>query len=247
MALRPASNGQMKFLKDLAARTGTSFTYDPRNLLSMRQASEEIQRMRGLDTNTSDGKTFAERDRTTQERQGTARFSETQGYGATASYRAPERDPASAPQLTDSQEREIIKLQNATSDETVRSTVVEASDYLDQARQRPMKPPSERQLAYMHSLERKLGYDDQQLTHPASKLGASRRIERYLNQLEQHSGGSADADLAATLALAGVASPHSIEQIADAAQAEVSTASTVQTHAASARDNSAGEHPTAGR
>lgn len=247
MALRKASSGQMRLLKTLAERTGTSFTYDPKNPLSTRQASEEIQRMQELRTNAGNGKSFAERDHSPEERHGGGRFSEAQGYGSTASYNAPERDPASAPQLTDSQEREIIKPQNGTGDKTVQDTVVEASDYLDQARERPVKPPSEKQLAYMHSLERKLGYDDKQLTHPASSLGASRRIERYLNQLEQHSADSIEADLAAALALAGAAAPHTIHQVADAAHSEPSTASTVQTHAASPRHNLDGGPATVAR
>ena len=244
MALRHASIAQMKLLKDLAARTATSFTYDPKTPLSMRQASEEIQRMQQLRTNAGNGKSFAERNRSSQELQGTARFSETHGYGSSASYYAPERDRASAPQLTDGQELEIIKLQDATGEERVQSTVVEASEYLDQARERPVKPPSERQLAYMHSLERKLGYDDEQLTHPSSSLGASRRIERYINQLEQQSGGSAAADLAATLALTGIASPQSMEEVAEAAQAQSSTASTIPNRGESASHNLDGDHAT---
>jgi hypothetical protein len=234
----------MKLLKTLANRAGTSFAYDPKNPLSMRQASEEIQRMQDLRTNAGNGKTFAEGHSSPEERQGTARFSVVEGYGSTASFTAPERDPASAPQLSDGQELEIIKLQGGTGDETVQRTVVEANEYLDEARECPVKPPSERQLAYMHSLESKLGYDNQQLTHPASSIGASRRIERYLNQLEQRSGGSADTDLAATLALAGAASPHSIEEVADAAQARSSTASTVPNLTGSAALRLSGEHAT---
>jgi hypothetical protein len=148
-----------------------------------------------------------------------SRFSDVTGFGSAASYRGAEiRSSSNAPELTDAQECKIIELQSAGEHAAVSSTVVEASEYLDQVLARPEPlPPTGRQLAYLHKLERMAGKTDEQLSHPGTRPGASRRIQRYLAASPRAEAAEASQDLAAAVALTGVASPQSIGGVGAAA------------------------------
>jgi len=200
-----ASSKQLALLKRLAARTGTSFTYPE----SKAQASSEIKRMQEL---PSSGRTFAERDHTAPAAYATGRFSESTGFGSHASYSrqhaAALGEQSEAPMLTDSQEQTIIDHQDRTGDETVSSSVADAAEYLDRAFEKPADPPTEKQLAYLHGLERRHGLPD---SHPATKLAASRRIDRFVNPERATAGVE---DLAFAQSLAAASSPHTIGQVA---------------------------------
>lgn len=154
----------------------------------------------------------AELDRDVEPRLAASQYSGVTGYGSGASYRAQqERSPSDAPQLTYTQEQAIIDLQDGGADATVSDTVAEASEYLDGAfaPAAPL-PPTARQLDYLHRLERQAGKVDEELTHPGTRMAASRRIQRYLDAAERRQAMEADSDLAAAIALAAAASPHSI-------------------------------------
>jgi hypothetical protein len=200
-----ASSKQLALLKRLAARTATTFAY-PENKA---QASAEIKRMQEL---PSSGRTFAERDHSAPVAYATGRFNESTGFGSHASYNrrraAVLGEHNEAPMLTDSQEQTIIDHQDRTGDQTVSSSVADAAEYLDRAFEKPPDGPTEKQLAYLHGLERRHGLP---ASHPATKLAASRRIDRFVNQ-ERATAGVEDVAFAQSLAAAG--SPHTIAQVA---------------------------------
>ena len=179
-----ASSKQLALLKRLAARTGTSFTH-PDNKA---QATAEIRHMQEL---PSFGRTFAERDRSIPGIYATGRFSEPTRFGPHASDNAQRTvglgGQSEVPILTDSQERAIIDHQDQTGDEIVSSSVADAAEYLDQAFEKTADNPTEKQLAYLHDLERPHGLPESQ---PATKLAASRRIDAFL----QRDPAAADAD-----------------------------------------------------
>ena len=142
------------------------------------------------------------------------RYSDATGYGSAASYHDNNgRSPSDAPQLTDEQERKIIELQDAGDDTAVSNTVVEASEHLDQALApaEPL-PPTEKQLAYLHKLERQAGKTNEQLSHPGTRQGASRRIQRHLDAATISEAKGAEEDFAAALALTRVTSARSIRE-----------------------------------
>jgi uncharacterized protein YmfQ (DUF2313 family) len=90
--------------------------------------------------------------------------------------------------------------------------VADAAEYLDRAFEKPPDGPTEKQLAYLHSLERHHGLTE---SHPATKLAANRRIDRFVNQ-ERATAGVEDLAFAQSLAAAG--SPHTIDQVARLAE-----------------------------
>lgn len=143
------------------------------------------------------------------------RYSDATGYGSAASYNANNgRSPSDAPELTDGQERKIIELQAASDDTTVSSTVIDASDYLDDAfaPAEPL-PPTERQIAYLHKLERQAGKTTDQLSHPGTRQGASRRIQRLVDTKSAREDTSVAApDLALAIACASAALPPAINE-----------------------------------
>ena len=142
------------------------------------------------------------------------RYSDATGYGSAASYHDNNgRSPSDAPQLTDEQERKIIELQDAGDDTAVSDTVVEASEHLDQALApaEPL-PPTEKQLAYLHKLERQAGKTNEQLSHPGTRQGASRRIQRHLDAATISEAKGAEEDFAAAHALTRVTSARSIRE-----------------------------------
>lgn len=173
--LTTATAGQLKYLKSLAGWTGTSFVY-PKDKA---QASAEIQRLEQI---WGGGRTFAERDTEVPESYARGGFNESTGYGSHASYDLHSPTGLGArsepPMLTDEQEASIIDYQAIIGDQDVSETVVEAADYLDRAYAAPEDPASEKQLAYLHRLERGHGVSE---SHPTTKRAASRRIERLLN------------------------------------------------------------------
>jgi hypothetical protein len=148
-----------------------------------------------------------------------SRYSDVTGYGSGASYRGAElRSSRDAPELSDGQERKIIELQAAGDDTAVSNTVVEASEYLDRALAPPGPlPPTERQLGYLHKLERDAGKTDEQLSHPGTRQGASRRIQFYLDAASQREAATVDDELATAMALTAEASPHPIREVVDLA------------------------------
>ena len=159
------------------------------------------------------------------------RYSDATGYGSAASYNGSDNGSTrDAPQLTDQQERKIIELQDAGDDTTVSHTVLEASDYLDQAfAPAEPPPPTERQLAYLHKLERQAGKTEEQLSHPGTRQSASRRIQRYLDAARDDAAG-VGAEFAAAVALTCAASPQSIRELTSAESAERDTAWSPNAH-----------------
>jgi hypothetical protein len=197
-----ASSKQLAVLKRLAARTGTTFTYPQ----SKTQASAEIKRMQKTPTS---GRTFAERDLSDPATYATGRFSESTGFGSHASYGRQRADVLgerrAVAALTDRQEQAIIDYQDRTRDETTNESVADAAAYLDRAFEKPADGPTEKQLAYLHVLERRHGLPE---SHPATKLAASRRIERFTNRVHVAAGVE---DLAFAQSLAAAGSPQAID------------------------------------